>query len=595
MSGSRRDKERDEGTQPAPAAGPVLQVFDRGRPTPLVEVRCWGEAGGACAAEELLLLPYGPDRAPIPDLPSVLRDPRLGGSLRLVLGAEQAAEDPEALRGSAPGSLLVLQGRTAAEPSPGFSRPYWQLLVDLLGHLASPRRVAVLHPEAWPLGTLTPSELSLFEKRLLELSIGGLQVLASGSSGSEVLRPYAVPPCAAADPTFPEISIVLPVYNAERFLAEAIGSIRAQSAGDFELLCIDDGSTDGSAAILRSAAAEDPRIRVLSQANEGVSSARNRGLEEARGRFVCFVDADDIMLPGSLERRLERLSAPGELVCGGRAVFVDDAGRDLGMSFGRTDRVWYAGSFTMPFHLTSLMGQAHIMKRARFPEGIAHAEDWAYLVDILRAGWSVAGCGEAPLIAYRWHLDSTTGANSEAHLAGCLRLLDRLPALAPQPLLEMERPPGALQLSARRVVRAKVRRLQAHFVALALAGEEKALRELAADPALSLAPARAKWLDEDFFDVAAVRTFRLPRHSPELDRAVAERLDRAFESCALLPRDLPNRAFSLRFRSYLLRCAGRSGAGPGLAVRRLRLRLDRVGVGVAATLRRLGRGLARSG
>lgn len=103
----------------------------------------------------------------------------------------------------------------------------------------------------------------------------------------------------------PVVSVLVPVYNASLTLAHTARSILAQSFSDFELLLIDDGSTDGSLELCRSLAGTDARIRVLCQPNGGVSAARNLGLGEARGRYIAFIDADDIVTPDYLERLLE--------------------------------------------------------------------------------------------------------------------------------------------------------------------------------------------------------------------------------------------------------------------------------------------------
>lgn len=89
------------------------------------------------------------------------------------------------------------------------------------------------------------------------------------------------------------ISIIIPVYNAEGYLRACLDSVLGQTTGDLEIICIDDGSTDGSPAILARYAAGDGRVRVITQSNGGISAARNRGLDEARGEWLLFVDADD--------------------------------------------------------------------------------------------------------------------------------------------------------------------------------------------------------------------------------------------------------------------------------------------------------------
>lgn len=98
-----------------------------------------------------------------------------------------------------------------------------------------------------------------------------------------------------------QISIVIPAYNAERRVRGCLTSVLAQSHRDVECICVDDGSTDGTRAILQAIASRDDRVTVLSQSNAGVSAARNAGLAAATGDVVLFVDADDQLLPGALD------------------------------------------------------------------------------------------------------------------------------------------------------------------------------------------------------------------------------------------------------------------------------------------------------
>lgn len=99
----------------------------------------------------------------------------------------------------------------------------------------------------------------------------------------------------------PLISVIMPVYNTELYVSDAIKSILTQSLGDLELICIDDGSVDQSRAICEEFAANDERITVITQENNGQGYARNRALERARGRFVYYMDSDDILSPTALE------------------------------------------------------------------------------------------------------------------------------------------------------------------------------------------------------------------------------------------------------------------------------------------------------
>jgi len=99
----------------------------------------------------------------------------------------------------------------------------------------------------------------------------------------------------------PKISIIMPVYNAAGFLEEAIGSLQRQTFSDWELIAVNDGSTDASGAVLDGISAKDSRVRVIHQENGGICAARNRGMQEACGDYLGFMDNDDALLPETLE------------------------------------------------------------------------------------------------------------------------------------------------------------------------------------------------------------------------------------------------------------------------------------------------------
>lgn len=114
----------------------------------------------------------------------------------------------------------------------------------------------------------------------------------------------------------PEISVIVPVYKGVRFLDESLGSLRGQTFRDWECICVDDGSRDGSGAVVDRIAASDDRFRVIRQANGGTSVARNTALRAARGRYVAFLDEDDAYEPRMLETLHSAAVATGADVVG---------------------------------------------------------------------------------------------------------------------------------------------------------------------------------------------------------------------------------------------------------------------------------------
>ena len=128
----------------------------------------------------------------------------------------------------------------------------------------------------------------------------------------------------------PTVSVLMPVYNAEPYLAEAVESILSQTFTDFEFLIVNDGSTDRSPTILERYAARDGRIRLSSRPNTGYTVALNELLDLASGELVARMDADDVAVPQRLARQVDYLRAHRDVVCVGSAVhFIDAAGRFL--------------------------------------------------------------------------------------------------------------------------------------------------------------------------------------------------------------------------------------------------------------------------
>jgi len=133
-------------------------------------------------------------------------------------------------------------------------------------------------------------------------------------------------------PRAPRFSVLMAAYNAERYVAEAIESVLSQTFQDWELVIVDDGSTDRTGEIAESYAAKDPRVRLYrSPANTGLGAARQRTLELARGRHAAVLDADDVVLPDWLAVRARLLTTHGDLAfVSGSRLLIDGHGRRIG-------------------------------------------------------------------------------------------------------------------------------------------------------------------------------------------------------------------------------------------------------------------------
>ena len=112
----------------------------------------------------------------------------------------------------------------------------------------------------------------------------------------------------------PKFSIIIPVYNVEPYLRECLDSVLAQTCAEWEAMCINDGSTDGSLDILQEYAANDARFRIINQPNKGLSAARNAGIRAAKGEYLFFLDSDDWIVPDALER-LNKHIAGQDMIC----------------------------------------------------------------------------------------------------------------------------------------------------------------------------------------------------------------------------------------------------------------------------------------
>jgi glycosyltransferase involved in cell wall biosynthesis len=128
----------------------------------------------------------------------------------------------------------------------------------------------------------------------------------------------------------PLISVILPVRDLRRYVSSAIDSILAQTLGDFELLAVDDGSTDGTSEVLLQYAKKDPRVRVLRGRADGIAKAMNMAVSEARGELVARMDGDDLSVPTRFEKQVRFLREnPQHVLVGSLCMMIDPEGRPI--------------------------------------------------------------------------------------------------------------------------------------------------------------------------------------------------------------------------------------------------------------------------
>lgn len=200
----------------------------------------------------------------------------------------------------------------------------------------------------------------------------------------------------------PLVSVVLPVYNGEEYLADAINSILAQTFSDFELILIDDGSTDGSPKILKEYEHRDPRVRVIVRENRGLVTTLNDAIAVARGKWIARMDQDDIALPHRLERQLEWLASTGADISGSWVQRFGSSDKRL-VKLRQTDEaIKMEILFCSPFAHPAVMMRTELVKHLRYNIACEKAEDYDLWERAAEAGWKMTNVQEV-LLMYRVH------------------------------------------------------------------------------------------------------------------------------------------------------------------------------------------------
>ena len=305
-----------------------------------------------------------------------------------------------------------------------------------------------------------------------------------------------------------KVSVIMPVYNVERFVDTAIRSVLAQSFTDFELLIIDDQSQDGSMAIC--AAFEDPRIRIIHHTqNRGLAGARNTGIRHARGEYLAFIDSDDCWVPEKLALHVTHL----------------DANPDVGVSFSRSAFINEDGSPNRTYQMPRLRdispgyylcrnpignGSAPVIRREVF-EQIRYSdnlygrdEDWyfderlrrsedieCWIRIALTTDWIIEGIPE-PLTLYRLNSGGLSSSLLQ-QLDSWEQVIDKTRNYAAEFIARWEQPARAFQLRylARQAIRLHDGRMAMQLVHRALATDKRILLQ---EPGRTVATLAAAYL-----------------------------------------------------------------------------------------------------
>lgn len=190
---------------------------------------------------------------------------------------------------------------------------------------------------------------------------------------------------------FPKISIIMPAYNQAKYISEAIHSVLHQSNADWELIVIDDGSTDATAAVV--AQFDDPRIRYIYQRNKGASEARNEGIVRAAGEYVAFLDADDLYLPNKLQTQSTHLAQNPDIgLTYGSRIEIDEHGNRVNLARLPAKASLETVILSFPFAPTDMMvRRTWLEKSGGFHSSFVVNEDRDLYIRLVLAGCQCVG------------------------------------------------------------------------------------------------------------------------------------------------------------------------------------------------------------
>jgi len=223
------------------------------------------------------------------------------------------------------------------------------------------------------------------------------------------------------------ISVLMPIYNCENYLRFTLASLEAQSMSDFEVILVNDGSTDGSSEILLEYAKKDARFKVFSQKNQGIVAALNFGLAQARGKYIARLDGDDIAHPSRLKMQCEYLENNPDSVCVGSLYRTINEKGDLLSKQKYFSNIKQTNLKKFPPHVATLPHPSIMLRRSDllalcgYRPCFPHAEDYDLFLRLSRIG-RIDIIPEY-LLDYRVHQSSLSSKNIQIQLDSALKAL----------------------------------------------------------------------------------------------------------------------------------------------------------------------------
>ena len=279
-----------------------------------------------------------------------------------------------------------------------------------------------------------------------------------------------------------KVSVIIPVYAAEKYIAATVQTVLEQTYNNFELLIVDDGSPDKSIEICQQFT--DSRIRIIRQVNRGVAAARNNGIRHSQGEYIAFLDADDLWLPEKLEKHINHLeSSPAVGVSFSYSAFIDEVGNFVGLYNATEYKVITPSSILCRNPLgngSTLVTRREVLEAIRFQDNLYGTVEDFYFDDDRRlhrsedaecwlrisvqTNWQIEAIPEV-LTLYRLHPGGHS-TNLVKTLESWERCLEKVRSYAPELVAECEKSSMAYQLRyiARKAVKMKAGPIAAELI-----------------------------------------------------------------------------------------------------------------------------------